>query len=175
MSISLWYAPEYVNLLKADVPPAAVSTENISDQPISIVKAVEFLNPRLDLFFPSTADDETSTASATSPALIKPSDALFERYAQIQPHELIRLIRGTELAAADLASAAEIAGTIPDSDLVVSALIPLLRDNIPMIREAAIRGLSNHVTIEVERELARLAEEDPSPAIRNTAASILDE
>ena len=158
-----------------------LSTENIPEPPRRLAETDAFALFLFPAPFPLTVSSspeessEQSTASNTSPSLAKPCDALFEHLARVQPDQLIRLIRSGDLGGADLASAAEIAGIVSDSKLVVPALLPLLRDPLPMVREAAVCGLSNHLTEEVRSELARVSETDPSAAVRETAASVLDE
>jgi len=160
---------------------ATFSTENIAESPRMLGVTDAFALFLFPAPFPMTVSSspdesgESSTSSSTSPSLVKPCDALFEHLARVEPMQLMRLIRSEQLADADLAAAAEIAGSIADSDIVVPALLPLLHDSLPMVREAAICGLSNHLMDEVRREIARLSNEDPSAAVREVAASVLDE
>lgn len=157
------------------------STENILEPPRRLgeteVLALFLFPAPFPLVASSSPEEsvESSTSSSTVPSLVKPCDAIFEQLARVEPAQLIRLIRSEQLAGADLASAAEIAGSIADSSTVIPALFPLLHDTLPMVREAAICGLSNHLTDEVRQEIEKLRAEDPSAAVREVAASALDE
>ncbi len=114
---------------------------------------------------------EVST-SAADPRAFAESD--FRRLAKSSPRQLVWLIRHGNLRAPQLTFAAEIAGSIPDSAVVEPVLLDLLDHPSPLVREGAIYGLSRHLSKEVRRQLARVSETDPSPAVRSAARDAIE-
>ena len=104
--------------------------------------------------------------------------AEFEYLAQTSPFELLSLMRG-ELrfdpvllaqAAASLALATE------SQSLIADALSGLLSHPRPFVREDALRGLAPLLNSSrgLRTLVERLADNDTSPAVRETAAELLD-
>ena len=103
------------------------------------------------------------------------SEAMFEFLAANYPAELLKLVSSNILSPPAMTFAAEIAGRTSLGPAVRTALLPLLDDARPLVREGAIYGLRNHADAVVLRKLKGLAESDPSPAIRQAASDTLDD
>ena len=104
----------------------------------------------------------------------EPCEAAFEFLAQHYPRELLKLIASNQLRPTDLTFAAEIAGRLSEPSEVRAILRPLLSHTDALVREGAIYGLARHVDPAVREEISKLASFDPSPAVRQAAADILD-
>lgn len=104
----------------------------------------------------------------------RPCEAMFKYLAAYYPPQLLRLLGSTRLSNADLTFAAEIAGSIDDSESVRAALLPLLKHADSVVREGAIYGLAEHLDGPTRARLRRLAENDPSPAVRTVARDALN-
>lgn len=102
-------------------------------------------------------------------------DQAFERLAREDPAQLINLLVGpAPLAPHLLTYAAEIAGRSIAGELVVDALLALLRNENAFVREGAVLGLAAHVGEErVVSRLNEVQDADPSPGVRTVAADTL--
>jgi len=101
---------------------------------------------------------------------------MFCELAQSAPEELAALVRQAAITDTRLTYAAEILGRdVQDGALVIPALRSLLKNPSPVVREGAILGLSHHLTNEVRQALNRVAQEDPSPGVRETALDTLND
>jgi hypothetical protein len=114
---------------------------------------------------------EASTAATDRP---DPTESDFRRLATESPLRLVWLLRYGGLRPAQLTFAAEIAGGIPQPDVVVPALVELLSHPSPVVREGAVYGLGKHLTDEVRLRLAAVSEQDSSPAVRAAAHDALE-
>lgn len=117
-----------------------------------------------------TSDDVSTSTS--NPRVLTESD--FRLLATRSPLRLLWLIRYGNLRPSQLTFAAEIAGSISDTTVVVPALLELLKHPSALVREGAIYGLSQHLSDEVRRRLARVAQTDPSPAVRSAAHDAIE-
>jgi HEAT repeat protein len=102
-------------------------------------------------------------------------EAMFEFLAAYYAQDLLKLVSANVLAPSTMTFAAEIAGTIANGQAVRAALTPLLDHESPLVREGAIYGLRDHADETVEKKLASMAQDDPSPAIRRAAGDTLDD
>jgi HEAT repeat protein len=103
-------------------------------------------------------------------------ERLFQELAAAAPNELAQLVREGNIKPTRLTYAAEILGRdVPDDAVAVPALLPLLKHPSHVVREGAILGLGFHLTGRVRAALQRAAQEDPSLAVRETAAETLEE
>jgi len=98
-----------------------------------------------------------------------PCVLVFDMLVSHFPHELAKVISGGQLEPANLTFAAEAMGQCKDDDLVRNTLIPLLRHDEAIVREGAIYGLENHKNSDVSAVLSWMAQNDPSPCIRDLA------
>lgn len=119
-----------------------------------------------------TAADQPRDAPAAPAGM--PCEEMFERLVEEDPRELVRMIESGDLRPSDLTHAAEIAGRIPDSDLVRPALVRLLNHASPLVREGAIYGLVPHWSAEVATQLQLMSGDDPSPGVREAASEVLE-
>lgn len=103
-----------------------------------------------------------------------PSEEKFERLAGESPKTLAALLQVRLLRPSDLTFAAEAAGKVADSTLVVRPLFLLLNHPSPLVREGAVYGLSNHLSEQVIERLREVAERDPSPGVREAAGEALE-
>lgn len=103
-----------------------------------------------------------------------PCEETFQRLAIEDPQGLIRLIGEGTLEVTDLTFAAEIAGDIPDSNLVRPILLRLLGHSSPLVREGAVYGLRHHLNQETYDRLTQLMKSDPSPGVREAAAEAIE-
>jgi hypothetical protein len=103
-----------------------------------------------------------------------PKESEFRMLAEQSPMRLLWLIRYGNLRPAQLTFAAEIAGSIADSAIVVPALLELLNHSSPVVREGAVYGLEKHLTTEVRERLRLVSEKDPSPAVRSAARDAIE-
>lgn len=106
------------------------------------------------------------------------SEEKFVRFADENPGRLVELIRSS-LRPALLTFAAEAAGRIANTALVVNALLPLLAHADAVVREGAIYGLSPHLeaSLEAREALRTMLAREPSPGVKaalNEALANLD-
>ena len=101
------------------------------------------------------------------------SECAFEHAAEHHPEWLLRLIRSGELPAADLTFAAEYVGRVTLHAEARAALLPLLEHEDAVVREGAVYGLRGHMDLAVWDALARVAQQDPSAAVRSVARDAL--
>jgi hypothetical protein len=103
-----------------------------------------------------------------------PSTSTFERWAIDDPTRLLAILTSAELKPTALTFAAEIAGArLPRTD-IVPPLLALLHHSDSAVREGAIYGLAYHSGQEIDKALHYLAENDPSPGVREAAAATLE-
>ncbi len=108
------------------------------------------------------------------------SEEKFVRFAEQDPARLVELIRSNSLLRpALLTFAAEAAGRIANTALVVGALLPLLGHADPVVREGAVYGLEPHLeaSLEAREALRSMVAREPSPGVKaavNDALAILD-
>lgn len=108
------------------------------------------------------------------------SEERFIRLAEESPGRLIELLRSKAIARlALLTFAAEAAGRIANTALVVGTLLPLLQHPDPVVREGAIYGLEPHLdaSIEARDALRSMVRLEPSAGVRGAiedALSMLD-
>jgi hypothetical protein len=105
----------------------------------------------------------------------EPSESMFEYLAAHAPRDLMRLVGSNSLDPTSLTFAAEIAGRVADGAAVRRALIPLLNDDSPLVREGAIYGLRDHADDVVLQRLRELAASDKSPGVRRAAGDTLND
>lgn len=106
----------------------------------------------------------------------RPCEAAFRFLAQNAPAGLLLLIERGEMAPSDLTFAAEIAGSMEWTDALGQLLFSLLRHGSPVVREGAVLGLSGHLDrAEVRTAVEAVRRSDPISAVREAAASVLDE
>lgn len=97
------------------------------------------------------------------------SEEKFIRYAEENPMRLLMLIgREVPLRPALLTFAAEAAGRIADTALVVAVLSPLLGHANPVVREGAVYGLTPHLdtSLEARHLLRERAAGETSPGVK---------
>lgn len=97
------------------------------------------------------------------------SEEKFVRFAEENPARLVELIRSSpSLRPALLTFAAEAAGRIANTALVVSALLPLLGHSDAVVREGAIYGLQPHLeaSLEAREALRTMVAREPSPGVK---------
>ena len=100
---------------------------------------------------------------------------LFEELAQRSPQELGALVLQAEVRPAHLSVAAEVLGGVAGT-VAIDPLLRVLRHQSPMVREAAIFGLSRHGRdARVRAAIQRASMTDASPAVREASADALDE
>jgi hypothetical protein len=105
----------------------------------------------------------------------EPCEALFERLASEDPSALLRVVNEGKLAPYDLTFAAESLGRLADHESAREALVALLHNPSPVVREGAIYGLAKlPMKAEVHAILVKIASEDSSAAVRGAAADALD-
>lgn len=105
----------------------------------------------------------------------EPCEAAFEFIALRDPVGLLKMIADRLLKPADLTFAAEIAGRIPSSFGIAAVLRMLLNHPAAVVREGAIYGLARHLDAALRAELAAIAANDPSAAVRTAAADAIGE
>lgn len=108
------------------------------------------------------------------------SEEQFIRFADENPARLVELLRSNAIVRpALLTFAAEAAGRIANTALVVGALLPLLSHTDPIVREGAVYGLEAHLeaSLEARTALRSMATREPSPGVKaavNDALALLD-
>ncbi len=103
------------------------------------------------------------------------SEALFERLARDAPQELVALLQGNTLPSHQLTFAAEIAGRLMSTEMVVEPLLELLRHSSAVVREGAIYGLAHHLDVaRVVEQLRSIETGDPSPGVRAAATGAIE-
>jgi len=96
----------------------------------------------------------------------KPCETMFEYLVENYPAEFIKLIKSNFLKPSDLTFAAEIAGHLKNSEDVRNILLPLLNHSLPIVREGAIYGITNHLDDNSRLILKKMEKRDPSPGVR---------
>lgn len=106
----------------------------------------------------------------------QPCRAYFERLAEQSPARLLELLDDTALVPADLTFAAEIAGQrLPHDIAIRNRLLELLqKSDSSLVREGVIYGLSANLTDDVCERLRSIAQDDPSPGVREAAKEALE-
>ena len=108
------------------------------------------------------------------------SEEKFIRFAEEDPSRLLGLLQSKAIARpALLTFAAEAAGRIANSALVVFTLLPLLQHADPVVREGAIYGLEPHLerSLEAREALRSMVRLEPSAGVKaaiEEALSVLD-
>lgn len=108
------------------------------------------------------------------------SEEKFIRFAEESPSRLVDLLRSNAITRPSLLTfAAEAAGRIANTTLVVCTLLPLLQHADPVVREGAIYGLEPHLdaSLEARETLRSMVTLEPSPGVKaaiEDALSILD-
>jgi hypothetical protein len=101
-----------------------------------------------------------------------PSEELFERLASENPPRLVAMIASGELPPHLLTFAVEVAGRDLAGDLAIPLLLATLESPSAVVREGTVIGLAHHAGDgSVVAALKRLADADPSPAVRSAARS----
>jgi HEAT repeat protein len=100
------------------------------------------------------------------------SQAVFECLAKEAPERLIAML-SVEPDPVLLTYAAEVAGQHLPSEVVVPALLALLKHESALVREGAVYGLAQHEGDSIDDELRTLVA-DPSPGVRTAAKDILE-
>jgi hypothetical protein len=101
-----------------------------------------------------------------------PCEELFERLASEDPPRLVAMIASGELPPHLLTFAVEVAGRELAGDLAIPALLATLESPSAVVREGTVIGLAHHAADDrVVAALTRLADADPSPAVRSAARS----
>ncbi len=106
----------------------------------------------------------------------KPCLDTFERLARESPLDLLAMMQGSVLTSPQLSFAAEAAGLITDSSLVMRFLMSLAESHPSApVREGAVYGLERHLdhSDEARSMLRAVAEADVSPAVRSAARDAL--
>lgn len=100
----------------------------------------------------------------------------FSSLAKDDPARLVALVVEHRLADHDLTFAAEAVGSIADRAKAVEVLLPLLQHASPLVREGAVYGLSRHLGWHewARARLEFVAQEDPSPGVRDAAREALE-
>lgn len=107
----------------------------------------------------------------------KPCVAACELLKKKYPEQLISLVESGKLEASLLTVVAEMLGDLDSSfsDKVRKALIPLLSDSSPVVREGAIYGLQGtHSNSVVRFKLLDMASKDTSKGIREICSRIIN-
>lgn len=104
----------------------------------------------------------------------QPSREYFRRLAEFAPDRLVALLCDDALDPADLTFAAEIAGEIRESQLVLAPLLKLLDHSSSLVREGTIYGLAPHRAPHIDSAFRKLMADDPSPGVRAAAADVLE-
>ena len=84
--------------------------------------------------------------------------------------DLVKALRPSRLT-----FAAEAVGLQADSVLVRATLLPLLNHVSAVVREGALYGIANHLDDAVLVVVRKLADDDPSPGVRQAAMDLLYE
>lgn len=104
----------------------------------------------------------------------RPCERTFETLAEGEPRRLVEYLQDPDLDPTLLTFAAEIAGGIADSDLVVPALIGLLAHPKAYVREGAVYGLGRHREDPRAAAALRLVSaNDPARDVRESADDML--
>ncbi len=101
-------------------------------------------------------------------------EGYLEELAVEDPIHLARMIRTGLVPENLLTFAAEHLGSTGDSDLVRSALLPLVGHPSPIVREGVLLGLQRHRNEKIDQILVFCASQDPSPGVRLTAVEALE-
>lgn len=104
------------------------------------------------------------------------SENQFIRYAEEDPARLVELIRTNAIERPSLLTfAAEAAGRIANTALVVGVLLPLLGHVDPMVREGAVYGLEPHLerSLEARSALRSMVIREPSPGVKAAVSDAL--
>ena len=105
-----------------------------------------------------------------------PCDAMFKHLASKEHSVLLNLIRSEALEPGFLSIAAEFAGQVNDPDQVIPILLKLTKHSYPMVREGAVYGLANFISLEeVRHYLQTMVETDSSPGVRSAAQEMLED
>src|SRR5688572_26568850 len=92
----------------------------------------------------------------------------------LDPEALLVLLRDTNANPVDLTLGAELARRLAESTGVVPVLLALTKHQHARVREGAVLGLAHfRGRNDVLGRLTALADEDPSPAVRKTAESVV--
>lgn len=92
----------------------------------------------------------------------------------LDPEALLVLLRDANANPVDLTLGAELARRLAESTGVVSVLLALTKHREAVVREGAVLGLGHfRGRNDVLGRLDALADEDPSPAVRATAESVV--
>lgn len=103
-----------------------------------------------------------------------PCEDMFETLAKEDPQRLVDLLSSTQMGAADLSIAAEIAGREISCAVVLAPLHKLLKHRKPLVREGALLGLAHHTDAYGVLSTIRLvSEEDQCPEVRGVAKDLL--
>lgn len=156
--------PELAFVQSASVSPAT--------SPVRLLKPLPLITRR------PTPSPATSASPAGSRALkdLEPCLDTFERLARDSPLTLLERMQRGDLTNPQLSFAAEAAGLISDTRLVVAVLAKLARSHPSApVREGAIYGLEKHLisSDEARSTLREAAEADVSPAVRAAARDAL--
>lgn len=90
------------------------------------------------------------------------------------PAAIADVLRNPATDSVRLTYLAEVAGGALAAELVVPALMDLLKHPSPIVRECALYGLWHHANAEMLVTLAPLAKDDPSECIRGIVQDMLD-
>jgi hypothetical protein len=102
------------------------------------------------------------------------SDSRFKDLAHNNPQALYELLGSGRLSSVDLTFAAEAAGElIVLGERVRDILVALLHHSDAVVREGVLYGLSMGSIGQHRERIAKLAESDPSPGVRQAASDIL--
>jgi len=105
-----------------------------------------------------------------------PSQENFEYLARHDAPRLLRWIASGDLPDAALTFAAEAAGLIANSIVVVTVLLPLLGHTSAPVREGAVYGLQRHLSEPRARDALRhAADADESAGVREAAQEALEQ
>jgi hypothetical protein len=104
----------------------------------------------------------------------RPCEAMFDHLARRSPDLLVEYITDPNLSVGLRARAAEAAGSIQDSAVVASLLVPLLKTGPPLVQEGCVYALEQHLTAEVVQEQRALANaNDTASAVKEAIADAL--
>jgi hypothetical protein len=105
-----------------------------------------------------------------------PCDAMFKYLTKNEPMVLLNLIRSDSLEPGFLSTAAEFAGRINDPEQVIPLLLKLTHHAYPMVREGAVYGLANFISVgNIRQYLQEMSETDSSPGVRSSAQEMLED
>ena len=142
--------------------------------PISDVEMLRLRRMFLVDTHTSGAEIQSSTVATK---IEQPTESFFNEIAESAPRRLVTLIQGGiengDLGPVEIYWAAKSASRATP-EIVTPILLTLLKQDVPIIREGAVYGLSKNKSPEIQRTLKHVAENDNSQGVRDAAGDFVE-